>query len=245
MENYKYLLDKLGVDDFILRSVPVGDICLDDLETYYKTLYFSKGEKNGISNVKQNLSQQGFSDEVIDELLSNPEILKTFTGGVELSPEIKSQMENVEKLKKVLNEDRSLPTKKKKELENNLKEAEENLELVKSAFLEQRQAELMSKPETMSILLKMVKNSGKTNIVKNETSASLIKLKNDIYKGFLEDKGFDKDEIISITQNIDKNPKSLTKKEINDLLIAIAKEPENALTGEALDFFTNTPSLRK
>src|SRR5574343_340231 len=220
MENYKYLLDKLGIDDFILRSVPVGDICLDNLETYYKTLYFSKGEKNGISNVKQNLSQQGFSDEVIDELLSNPEILKTFTGGVELSPEIKSQMENVEKLKKVLNEDKSLPAKKKTELEDNLKEAEENLELVKSAFLEQKQAELMSKPETMSILLKMVKNSGKTNIVKNEISASLIKLKNDIYKGFLEDKGFDKDEIISITQNIDKNPKSLTKKEINDLLIA-------------------------
>jgi len=230
---YNYLLEKLKINDFILRG-EYGAAVMDLILDYAKLVNSSK--------FKLETELQGLPLEVIQSLLElDQPTLDALVNGVIENQELpfdkpKEYLELEEKVAKLKAEINHTSDKESQEqLTKALQEAEQALVDYRKAYW---QKELFSNPEFLmknsKFLLQLIKSLNKPIELNDEQRQKMLKIRRDIELNFLLLKGYSFEEADKITKGI--HPLSLTNKEFLDLLTAIIENDE--LLNAKKPFFT-------
>jgi len=230
---YNYLLDKLRINDFILRG-EYGAAVMDLILDYAKLVNSSK--------FKLETELQGLPLEVIQSLLElDQPTLDALVNGVvennqipfEKPQEYLDLEDKVAKLKAEINN--TTDEASQKQLTVALQEAEQALTDYRKAYW---QKELLTNPDFLmknsKFLLQLIKSLNKPIELNDEQRQKMLKIRREIELNFLLLKGYSFEEADKIAKGI--HPLSLTNKEFLDLLTAIIENDE--LLNAKKPFFT-------
>lgn len=253
MDEKHYLLSKLAIHDFICRGRGVK--ALDILNSYYLT---QQAISSGVSTqLKKNMQAQGFDIETLSAILEADDsmIEKMVNQNTELSNNIsdddipqdlqeqyKVNLTQATKLKEQLSKDVSANDKAL--LEKTLSELEVEITKIKQLALQQKinanPNEFANNPKFMKAMLSLLTKEQTIKPVTVDENGVLFNLQEKLIEAFLIGKGFEQKSIDKIL--IGNDQMSLSQKDFIELCIEICKEPENGLTQDSYNFFTNMRS---
>lgn len=254
MNEKHYLLDTLGIHDFICRGRGVKT--LDILSSYYLT---HQAINSGVSSqIKKNMQAQGLDIETLSAILEADDsmIEKMINQNTELSNNIddddipqelqeqyKTNLAQATKLKEQLSKDVSANDKIL--LEKTLSELEIEITKIKQLALQSKitanPTQFAKNPKFMKAMLSLLTKEQTIKPVTVDENGVLFNLQEKLIEAFLIGKGFEQKAIDKIL--IGNDEMSFSQKDFIELCTEICKEPENGLTQESYNFFTSMRSL--
>lgn len=243
------LKEKLNIRDFACRgsASDVPDVC----ESYYLT---AKSLQEGFgAKMTESLKAQGIDkeslmallsadDKLIESLFTNTaEIADTFDDK-EFGEEYQKNKANIEKIKAVLEKDKSLPQEKKKTLESELKEAETQLAIFKQNKLKEKveidPQVILNNPKALRALVNLISKETRVEKIEIDKDGVLNSIKDEIISKFM----LGKKEEHELFDYGPVNKYLFSKADFFELLREISREPENMMTQDSQDFFTDMRS---
>lgn len=251
METKKTLKDKLGVRDFVCRG---AGACVPDLcESYYMT---ARTVQNGLSQKMQSdLKAQGYSKETLSALLqvddnllesifnNNPNIANEFDDS-DFGEEYQKNKATIQKIKDLLEKDKSIPTDKRKTLENELEEANKLIVEFKQQKIKEKvnldPQVIMKSPKALKAMIGLVVKDTKIEKIELDKDGVLLSMQREIIEKFILGKK-EEHELLDLPPL---NKHLFSKADFFELVNEICTEKENLMSENATDFFTSMRNLK-